>query len=97
MTKPLQKQRAISLTNRTKTQTMTQNGPKKNKKTGRSFSKVSLPMPKRILSGPKKMLNSGVKTQKRRREKHNVNRVTTMSTLNSSKKVRMDRKTKKSG
>ena len=97
MTKPWEKQKDISRTKKTKSRTMTLNGLKKNKETGRNFSKVNLPMLKRILSGPKKMLHSGVKTQRKRREKHNVNRVTTMSTLNSSKKVRLDRKTKKSG
>lgn len=97
MTKPSEKQKVISHTNKTTSRTLTLNGPKINKKTGRSFSKVNLPMPKRILSGPNKMLHSGVKTQRKRREKHNVSQVTSMPTLNSSKKVRMDRKTKKSG
>jgi hypothetical protein len=84
-------------TSQTNTKNMTQNGPNKNKKNGRSFSKANLPMPQRTLSRQKEMLKSGVKMPKRRREKVNVSRVTTMLTLNSSKKVRVEGKTKKKG
>jgi hypothetical protein len=113
MMRPSKKQRVIRHTNRktnratttlnglrtsqANTKNTTPNGLNKNKKNGRSFSKVNLPMPQRTLSRPKEMLKSGVKMPKRRLEKVNVSRVTTMPTLNSSKKVRVEGKIKKKG
>lgn len=77
---------------------MTRNGPSKNKKNGKSFSKVNLQMPKKTSSRPRKTPLSGDKTQSKKPDRLSVSQVATITTLNFSSVVQKEeRKTKKRG